>query len=222
MPRLKTIDDFKSKLAQGGARSNLFSIDIPELPTVVKTALQEGNSKFKWNTPSKENLQMMCKAAQFPASNVGTVEVPFRGKILKVAGDRTVDTWTITIINDENYYIRYIMEKWMQVINQYDTAEGTSKIDGNNIFTDAFVYQLDRSGTKSSAAYKFYDIWPSNISDIALSYDSTDTIEEFTVEFQVHRWEPDDSSDITNLSGAPSDTDSTTTSETDTSDGETV
>lgn len=218
MPKLKTIDEFKAKLALGGARSNLFSIDIPDLPTVVKTALKAGNEKFKWNKASKENLQMMCKAAQFPASNVGTVEVPFRGKILKVAGDRTVDTWTITIINDENYYIRYIMEKWMQVINQYDTAEGTSKIDGDSIFTDALVYQLDRSGTKSSAVYKFYDIWPSNISDIALSYDSTDTIEEFTVEFQVHRWEPYDSSDITNLSGAPSDTDSETTSETEETD----
>ena len=200
MPKLKTIDNFKSKLAQGGARSNLFAIDLPELPTGVKEALKGGSPEFKWEKASKENLQLMCKAAQFPASNVGTVEVPFRGKVLKVAGDRIVDTWTITIINDESYYIRYIMESWMQVMNNYNTAEGTSKISGNEIFTDAFVYQLDRSGTKSGAAYKFYDIWPSNISDIALSYDSTDTIEEFTVEFQVHRWESLETPKLENLS----------------------
>ena len=209
MGRLKNIEDFRAKLINGGARSNLFEIQIPTLPDFVSSTIndaietpEEGSKqKFSWKTAGKQGglsstFKFLCKAGQFPASNIGTVEIPFRGKVLKVGGDRVVDPWTVTVINDENNAIRSVMEVWMQQINSYDTAEGNSTISSaasSNIFTDAYIFQLDRTGKaskeKKSPVYHFYDIWPSNISEIALSYDSTDAVEEFTIEFQVHRWE---------------------------------
>ena len=214
MGKLKEIANFQAKLANGGARSNLFEVQIPTLPTTVSDNLntlaqanalealgknpskeqkEEAEATKVWSGGVGEVFKFLCKGAQFPASNIGTVEIPFRGKVLKVGGDRVVDPWTVTIINDEDNSIRKIMEYWMQTMNQYDTAQGISTISGDTIFTDAYIFQLGRKGkadaTNKLPVYKFYDIWPSNISEIALSYDSTDTVEEFTVEFQVHRWE---------------------------------
>jgi len=202
MGKLRNITEFQAKLANGGARSNLFEVQIPTLPSFIEDEINDAleaddpdADEFKWSGGLRNSFKFLCKAAQFPASNIGTVEIPFRGKVLKVGGDRVVDPWTVTIINDENNAIRTIMEIWMEGINANPTAEGRSNIDGqdeNNIFTDAYIFQLGRKGDstkdKPLPVYKFFDIWPSNISEIALSYDSTDTVEEFTVEFQVHRW----------------------------------
>ena len=119
---------------------------------------------------------------------------------MKVAGDRTFDTWTVTVINDENFAIRNAMETWMQTIGQYGDASGTTNPE--TYMVDAYVKQLKRSasatgfnspvggGLQVAALYKFYSIFPTNISAIDLSYDSSDTIEEFTVEFQVQYWTP--------------------------------
>jgi len=214
MGKLKNIEEFRSYLANGGARSNLFEVQIPTLPNFVSKTINEAieqpeegdEQSFNWAATGDGGglakvFKFLCKGAQFPASNIGTVEIPFRGKVLKVGGDRVVDPWTVTIINDENNAIRSVMEVWMQEINRNDTAEGIPTISGDgNIFTDAYIYQLGRRGNSSKdnplPVYKFYDIWPSNISEIALSYDSTDTVEEFTVEFQVHRWEEVSGDDI--------------------------
>ena len=147
-------------------------------------------------------FKFLCKAAALPASNVAPVDVPFRGRILKVAGERTFDTWTVTVINDENFKIRTAFEKWMNGISKLDNATGAS--NPASYMADAFVYQLGRgAGTVESTSastntngtsiqalrtYKFYDIFPTNISQIDLSYDTTDTLEEYTVEFQVQYW----------------------------------
>ncbi len=176
----KTISQFKSALIGGGARPNLFEVELTTLPAGIS-----------WDADS---FRYMCKAAQLPAQNVANIDVPFRGRIFKVAGDRTIDTWTVTIINDEGFVLRNAFEEWANLIAKLDTNLGAT--DPSAYMTNAKVFQLGRGSTTSSKSsdgssnavlkeYEFVDIWPSNVAAIDLSYDSSDTIEEFTVEFQV-------------------------------------
>jgi hypothetical protein len=212
MSTLRTISGFKSALSGGGARPNLFEVEIPSFPTSISSA---------WSTTGDNNeaglFKFLCKSAALPASNIAPVEVPFRGRILKVAGERTFDTWTVTVINDENFKLRSAFEKWMNHINKLSNATGAS--DPGAYMVNAFVYQLGRGGVQGSSivsadaastnadgtsisalrTYKFYDIFPTNISQIDLSYDTTDTIEEYTVEFQVQWWEAGNSSNANTL-----------------------
>ena len=185
MARLKTISNFKSSLIGGGARPNLFEVELTTPPTGVTG----------WD---KEKFSYMCKAATLPASNLAAIDVPFRGRIFKVAGDRTFDTWTVTIINDEDFKLRNAFESWMDVISKLGNNLGAT--NPGSYMCDATVYQLGRGSTSNSKdsngsdnsilkTYKFIDIFPTNISAIDLSYDTSDTIEEFTVEFQVQSFE---------------------------------
>ena len=201
MANLRTISQFKSTLSGGGARANLFEVDIsfPGGPNDAIGAFFDGELQRKF--------QFLCKAAQLPASNVSPIEIPFRGRTLKVAGDRTVDPWTITIINDENFAIRTAFEKWMNAINKMSDASGLTT--PASYMGNATVRQLGRGvstidrGTPFSSnengaggatnaialrTYTFVDIFPTNVSAIDVSYDSSDTIEEFTVELQVQYW----------------------------------
>ena len=174
---LRTIKDFKSKLIGGGARPNLFEVEL---------AFPDGEGSPVAVNEVVENARFLVKAAALPSSTIAPIEIPFRGRILKIAGDRTFETWTITILNDSTFTIRSAMEKWMNYINKLDN--GTGVTDPSLYQKDAVVKQLDRDG-KVLRKYKFWDIFPTNISTIDLSYDTTDTIEEFTVEMQVHYWE---------------------------------
>ncbi len=177
----QTIADFKSKLIGGGARPNLFEVELTTLPASVQG----------WDA---DTFKFMCKAANMPAQNIASIDVPFRGRTFKVAGDRTIDPWTITVINDEDFRLRRAFEEWSEQIAKLDNNLGTT--DPGAYMVNAKVYQLGRGSTASSkdnagssnavlAEYQFVDIFPTNVSQIDLSYDSTDTIEEFTVEFQV-------------------------------------
>ena len=173
---LRKISDFKSKLTGGGARPNLFEVVLAFPSTVAPVNENEVLQKSRF----------LVKAAALPASTIAPVEIPFRGRILKVAGDRTFETWTITVINDTDFMIRSAMEKWMNTINKLEDASGiTNPVDYQ---TDAMVHQLDRDGS-TLRTYKFKSIFPTNISTIDMNYETTDTIEEFTVEMQVHYWE---------------------------------
>ncbi len=173
-PPLRTITDFKSKMAGGGARPNLFEVELvfPD-PIAIENDV-------------KEKSRFLVKAAQLPASNITPIEVNFRGRILKIAGDRTFDTWTVTIINDVDFAIRSAMEKWMNFINKMEDATGAQ--DPAAYQPDAYVHQLDRDGS-TLRSYKFHDVFPTNISAVDLSYETVDSVEEFTVEFQVQWWE---------------------------------
>jgi hypothetical protein len=197
MATLKSLSQFKTKLSGGGARPNLFEVTIPSFPPGVTLGIHgDGGGQF-----DAEKFTFLCKAAALPASNISPIEVPFRGRTMKVAGDRTFDTWTITVINDEDFQYRRAFEAWMQNINQYSDHSGLT--DPNSYMTDATVVQLGRAtvaretgtGTGGNAnvlaQYKFKDIFPTNVSAIDLSYDTTDTIEEFTVEFQINFWYPE-------------------------------
>ena len=171
-PPLRKITDFKSKLSGGGARSNLFECELA-FPTAVNV---EGLNDIL------NKARFLVKAANLPASNVAPIEVPFRGRVLKIAGDRTFDTWTITIINDTDFAIRSAFEKWMNSINRLSDATGTN--NPADYQEDAYVHQLDRDGS-TLRTYRFYDVFPTQISQMDLSYETVDTIEEFTVELQV-------------------------------------
>ena len=177
----KTISQFKSALAGGGARPNLFEVEMATLPAGVTG----------WDA---DNFRYMCKAANLPAQNIGSIDVPFRGRTFKVAGDRTIDTWTVTVINDEGFALRKAFEQWSELIAKLDTNIGATNPDAYMV--NAKVFQLGRGATPSStsnsgnansvlAEYEFVDIFPTSVSAIDLSYDSSDAIEEFTVEFQV-------------------------------------
>jgi hypothetical protein len=170
------VDDFKSKLVGGGARPNLFKA------TVNFPAYAGGEVEL---------TSFMIKAAQLPASVVGTVLVPFRGRQLKIAGDRTFDPWAITVINDTDFKVRNAFERWMNGINQHRNNTGlTNPIDYQ---ADLQVAQLDKAGNEVKV-YNFRSTFPTAVSAIELSYDSVDVIEEFQVELQVQYWESDTTS----------------------------
>ena len=200
MSNLRTITNFKSALRGGGARPNLFEVSM-NWPS--------GDNMGVWGNSVEEEFQFLCKAAALPSSNITPIEIPFRGRTLKVAGDRTFDVWTITIINDENFRLRTKFEEWMNGISKLTDASGATS--PTSYMASAVVNQLGRGANQerhskgpSAAAstdgsagisdikplrtYYFSDIFPTEVSEIALSYDNTDTIEEFTVTFQVQYW----------------------------------
>ena len=201
MAQTKTLSNFKSRLAGGGARNNLFEVTLPSFPGAASDFWGEGENE------SNTKMSFLCKAAVLPASNVPEIPVAFRGRILKVAGDRTFAEWTVTVINDEDFVLRTAFEKWGDKLSNLFDATGVT--NPTSYMTNAFVKQLGRGkeafSTKNEGnvtsvlrTYKFYDIWPSDISAIELSYDNTDTVEEFTVTFQVQYFtvgETDDSAD---------------------------
>ena len=172
-PPLRKITDFKSKLTGGGARANLFEVVLTFPDAAAPDQVVLDKSRF------------LVKGANLPASNVQQIEVPFRGRILKVAGDRTFDSWTVTVLNDTDFAIRSAFEKWMNVINRM--SDNTGLTNPAEYQSDAFVYQLDRDGS-ALRSYRFYDIFPTQVGPIELSYDSQG-IQEFTVELQVLWWE---------------------------------
>ena len=188
--RDRTLDAFKGKMVGGGARPNLFECELffPDDAIPVDSSKDEIADKSRF----------LVKAAQLPASNIAPILVPFRGRNLKIAGDRTFDPWTITIINDVDFKIRTAFERWMNLINKHEDNSGLT--NSNDYQRDVFVRQLGRSSlggpTPISATqvpvlkqYRFYSVFPTNVSDIPLSYDSSDSIEEFTVEMQVQWWD---------------------------------
>ena len=178
---LRTISQFKTALGGGGVRPNLFEVRMDA----------SNLTQFMGGVPA-ENLAFMCKAAALPPQNVASIDVPFRGRTFKVAGDRTIDNWTITVINDENFAIRNAMERWSQSI--VDLATNQGQIAPTNYMSSADVFQYSRQkGDGESVGvlkqYRFTDIFPVTVGDIALSYESGDTIEEFDVEFAVNNIE---------------------------------
>ena len=174
----RSIVDFKQKLTGGGARSNLFEVEI-EYPIEIAVDTSA-------NGP-KEFGKFMIKAAEIPASNLGNIPVPFRGRVLPIAGDRTFDPWTVTIINDTNFRIREAMEVWSNSINDLQTSQGL--INPVDYQTSAKVKQLSREGLNNPGditvlrEYRFEGIYPNVVSEIALDYGATDQIEEFQVTF---------------------------------------
>ena len=192
-PYAKSIDQFRGKFAEM-ARPNLFQVSI-YLPKTQLTPLQPVNDALVTSTQDNEGqgttsldelTQFMVKAASFPASTIGVVEVPFRGRQLKIAGDRTYEPWSVTVLNDEGFTIRQQMETWAQTIQEYK-INGSSAQSTGEYMGRAIVDQLSRDGEIIKQA-TLEGIWPSNISALDLDWGTNDTPEEYTVEFQVQYW----------------------------------
>ena len=160
------VDDFKAKLRGGGARPNLFKATV-NYPTYAG-----GDAEL---------TSFLCEAAQLPGSTMGTIVVPFRGRQLKVAGDRTFGPWSITVINDTDFSVRNSMERWMNGINAHSANTGLSS--PITYEADLFIEQLDRSG-ESIKKYTFRGAFPTEVSPIDVAYSSNDEIERFTVTFE--------------------------------------
>ena len=172
----RDITKFRDKLNKGGARSNLFEVEIKDIPGGGEDVQDE--------------VRFLVKAAEIPASNIGNIPVPFRGRVLPVAGDRTFDPWTVTIINND-FKIRDSMERWSNFINDMVLANGS--VDPESYQKSALVKQLSRdaaSGDKPDILrqYNFIGIYPNVISNIPLDYGATDQIEEFQVTFNYLYW----------------------------------
>jgi len=170
------VDDFKSKLIGGGARANMFKVTC-NFPSYAAGDV--------------ELTSFLVKGAQMPASIISPIMIPFRGRQLQIAGDRTFEPWSITVINDVDFSVRGSFERWMNGINNHNENTGLS--NPTDYQADMIVEQLNKAGEVT----KKYDIrgtFPTNLSAIELSYDSENQIEEFTVELQVQYWESDTTS----------------------------
>ena len=176
----RSIVDFRSRLKGGGARANLFEVQMA-FPNFAQA-----------NTETLNDIPFLVKAAEIPASTIGNIPVPFRGRVLPIAGDRTFAPWTVTIINDTNFRLRDVMERWSDGINDIQTAQGATNPEVYQ--TKATVLQLGRGrdvSTKQTAnqkipilrQYDFVGIYPNDVSAIPLDHGATDTIEEFQVTF---------------------------------------
>ena len=187
----RSITNFRDRLVGGGARPNMFEVNIT-LPEQIAP-----------NGDISQDMRFLVKAAEIPAANIGNIPVPFRGRVLPVAGDRTFDPWTVTVINDAQFNIRDAMEQWSNLINdlQFDVGD----INPADYQTKAEVFQLSRqsqgSGGQSAGkggeiiqtlrTYNFEGIYPNEVSSIALDYGATDQIEEFQVTFNYLFWTTD-------------------------------
>ena len=183
------IQSFKSRVAGDFSRPNLFKC-VVDFPTGV-TGKDEASKLGEFTV----------RAANLPATQLGIVEVPYRGRVLKIAGDRTFEPWTITIMNDKNFVLRNAFESWAQGVQEYTQNVTTVVTDVNSYFKDMRVIQYDRFGDLKDSAdaeaepnvlaeYRFYDTFPTNVAAIDLDYGSNDAISEFTVELQVQYWKP--------------------------------
>jgi len=173
------LTEFKTNLKQGGARPSLFQV-VLHYPAGI--------------TEPKTKSKFLIKGASIPASTIGTHEVFFHGKSIKVAGDRTFDTWDTTIINDEDYGIRIALEKWMELIanHKLNTRSkeklGSSEGETASYKQDIYVTQFGKDGNHKHH-YHFLGAFPSALSTINLDW-GTSEIEEFTCTWTYDRWMP--------------------------------
>ena len=167
---MPNINDFKSKLRGGGARANQFRVVMP-FP---------GFASLGGET---ENMSFLCSASSLPGMTVAETPIPFRGRTLYVAGDRTFETWTNTILNDTDFKIRNAYERWLNGINNMSDNEGL--VNPADYQVDAFIDQLDRNGNVLKS-YTFRGMFPLSIDEIALGYGTNNEVESFTA---VHRYQ---------------------------------
>ena len=160
------LSTFQSALQYGGARPSLFEFKITGAPTDGMT---------------KANIDLYCNVSEIPPLTLTPIERQYFGRTVKIPGDLVFADLTTTIINTEDYTVRNAIEKWMDIIN------GTSDNKNNLVMglgefgqgTGELIH-YQQNGT-ATMTYEFVDIWPTNISEIALSYDTASDIEQFDV-----------------------------------------
>ena len=170
------VSSFIQRVGQG-VKPNMFMVDVNFPGSLSKSA------------DDLETTNIMCKSAALPGSNLGVIEVPFRGRTVKIAGDRTFDTWTVTFFNDKDFKLRGFFEEWANKINTHEanTSELFVPNSSTGYTADLKVKQLEKDDTTTGSILRQYTLFycfPTNVSQIDLAYDSNDQIEEFTVEWQ--------------------------------------
>jgi hypothetical protein len=165
---MANIADFKAQMIGGGARPNQFRVELT-FPTFVTLGVIAG-----------QRAQFLCRAASLPASTIETISIPYRGRPVNFAGERSFQPWTVSIYNDTTFNIRNALEQWQSGIQQYNTTNG--RTNPTDYQVDLSVHQLDRNGA-SIKTYKFTDAFPTNIGAITLDYEQQNAIEQFDVEF---------------------------------------
>ena len=179
-----SIQQLKTALNRG-ARANLFEIEIAFPTNLISTTEAGGIAAADLPSGLTESTKIMCKAAAVPGFTVGTIEVPFRaGRRIKIPGDRTFADWTVTFINDENQKLRRAFNAWVNLISTANYNSQT-KSTISEYYQDITCTHL-RGDNTTSRIYQLTDAFPTDVSAIDLSFDSTDTISEFTVNFQYH------------------------------------
>lgn len=163
---MSSVHQFKAALKGGGARGNRFEI-ILNIPGASSDVIN--------------NTRFLVSSSQIPGSTLGTIEQPFRGRFLKLAGDRTFESWDCTFVNDTDFGIREALEKWSNQINAYNANTGSHVPD--DYMSDAFVYQLDSYGNRIKE-FRLMLAWPSVVAPIELAQDANNQIEQFSVTFE--------------------------------------
>lgn len=177
------VSEFLGKI-QSGVKPNMFLVDL-QFPA---------NHPDNPQGDEKDLVDLLCKSAGIPAANMGVVEVPFRGRVVKIAGDRTFDNWSVTFINDRDMKIRSFMERWLETLNSHEgnVSDLFLPNNGSGYTANLKVKQLERDGNVNGTVireYTFKDAFPTSVSQIDLAYDANDQIEDFTVDFQYQYWE---------------------------------
>jgi hypothetical protein len=165
---MANIADFKAQMIGGGARPNQFRVELT-FPSFVTLGVIAG-----------QRAQFLCRAASLPASTIETISIPYRGRPVNFAGERSFQPWTVSIYNDTTFNIRNALEQWQSGIQQYNTTNG--RTNPTDYQVDLSVHQLDRNGA-TIKSYKFTDSFPTNIGAITLDYEQQNAIEQFDVEF---------------------------------------
>ena len=168
-----SITDFRAVLQGGGARGNQFKVTM----AFPGFAAVGGESRV---------MSFLCKATNLPGQTLGEVAVPFRGRVLYIAGDRVFETWTTTVFNDTDFLIRNAMERWMNGINANSDNSGLENPADYQV--DAFVDQLDRAG-QVIKSYTFRGMWPLTIGNIDVAYATNDEVETFDVTYRYQFFE---------------------------------
>jgi len=172
-----SINNFRAQLTGQAARPNLFEVTIP-FPTAVQTG------------EAGQKMTFMCKGAQIPGVNLGMVEVPYFGRVIKLAGNRTFDEWTTTIINDEDFAVHGGLINWMNAINSH--GENDRLLSGTDYQVDAQVVHYAKDGSIAKTI-TMVNCWPSAVAAIDLDWSSNDQLEEFSVTWQYDYWKATDS-----------------------------
>jgi hypothetical protein len=170
------INEFKSQLVGGGARPSLFQVQITNPINSV--------ADFK--------VPFMVRAAALPESTTGSYQIPYFGRFIKYAGDRTFADWTATIINDEDFLVRNAMESWSNAINSHDS---NTRALPQTYKSNAIITQYSKDG-RPLRTYVFEGIYPISIGAIPVAWESTDQIENFDVTFQYDMWRVEGSTGI--------------------------
>lgn len=167
------INDFKATLVGGGARANHFQVFL-QLPGWVYAG-----------RVASDYTRFLCHAAQLPSSNLSDIAIPYRGREVHVAGERTFEPWTISIYNDTDFTIRDSLESWIEGIQNAQYVNG--RVNPSTYQVQMQVEQLDRNGA-TVKGYEFVNTYPTSIGSIELSYDQGNAIESFDVTFTYDYW----------------------------------